>query len=226
MRKISAYTNNQNILLTLKSSRKLTVELNSEAPTGEVCVIDCSTSLDNLKYMFHPCIAIVAQSDCSALFDADYIIQMPFVVDTLEHIVELLIAEMEGYSYEKSVMSTVNDILTEIGMDVSRNGFNYAVRAVTEYIICNGRQKFKDIFSSVAQKNNTTTAAVERALRTAVEKTWQCGDIDKLYALFGNSIRPDKGKPSNAEFVAMIAQQFNHRKKNCIYSNKIYYALK
>ena len=77
------------------------------------------------------------------------------------------------------------------------------------YLKYGGQCKFCDIFEEIAQNNNTTAYAVERAIRTAIEKAWQYGDLQKMYALFGNSINPEKGKPSNAEFIAGIAMQLS-----------------
>ncbi len=62
------------------------------------------------------------------------------------------------------------------------------------------------LYPYVAGQCETTPQAVERAIRTAVESAWLHGNLDGIQALFGLSVDADKGKPTNAEFLAMLAQ--------------------
>ncbi|MEI3152835.1 MAG: sporulation initiation factor Spo0A C-terminal domain-containing protein [Eubacteriales bacterium] len=66
----------------------------------------------------------------------------------------------------------------------------------------------------MAKKYPTTSSRVERAIRHAIEVAWDRGDIDTLNAFFGYTIQNERGKPTNSEFIAMIAD--NMRLKNKI----------
>jgi two-component system response regulator (stage 0 sporulation protein A) len=72
----------------------------------------------------------------------------------------------------------------------------------------------KILYPSVAKKYATTTSRVERAIRHAIEVAWDRGDIDTLNSYFGYTIQNNRGKPTNSEFIAMIAD--NLRLKNKI----------
>jgi two-component system response regulator (stage 0 sporulation protein A) len=72
----------------------------------------------------------------------------------------------------------------------------------------------KILYPTVAKKYQTTSSRVERAIRHAIEVAWDRGDIDTLNAYFGYTIQNERGKPTNSEFIAMIAD--NLRLKNKI----------
>ena len=61
------------------------------------------------------------------------------------------------------------------------------------------------LYPQLAAAFDTTAARVERAMRHLVEVTWTRGDVDVLNRYFGNTVSPDKGKPTNGEFVARIS---------------------
>ena len=63
----------------------------------------------------------------------------------------------------------------------------------------------KVLYPSVAKKYQTTTSRVERAIRHAIEVAWDRGDVDTLNSYFGYTIQNNRGKPTNSEFIAMIA---------------------
>ncbi len=67
------------------------------------------------------------------------------------------------------------------------------------------------LYPAAAEKFSTTPAAVERCIRHAIEATWSRGDMTALERLFGLSIDPDRGKPTNREFLAMSAQHLRQR---------------
>ena len=72
----------------------------------------------------------------------------------------------------------------------------------------------KILYPTVAKKYQTTSSRVERAIRHAIEVAWDRGDLDTLNAYFGYTIQNERGKPTNSEFIAMIAD--NLRLKNKI----------
>ena len=69
----------------------------------------------------------------------------------------------------------------------------------------------KLLYPTVAKKFSTTSSRVERAIRHAIEVAWDRGDLDVLNAYFGYTINNDRGKPTNSEFIAMIADKIRLR---------------
>ena len=67
------------------------------------------------------------------------------------------------------------------------------------------------VYPALAEKANSTPAAVERCIRHAVESTWLSGDLAALHALFGASVDPDKGKPTNGETLAQLCEHARNR---------------
>jgi two-component system response regulator (stage 0 sporulation protein A) len=65
----------------------------------------------------------------------------------------------------------------------------------------------KQLYPAVAAVFNTTSSRVERAIRHAIEVAWDRGDVDTLNKIFGYTVSNDKGKPTNSEFIAMIADR-------------------
>ena len=71
----------------------------------------------------------------------------------------------------------------------------------------------KVLYPSVAKKYQTTTSRVERAIRHAIEVAWDRGDIDTLNSYFGYTVQNSRGKTTNSEFIAMIADNLRLRYK-------------
>ena len=69
------------------------------------------------------------------------------------------------------------------------------------------------LYPQIAAKFDTTAARVERALRHLIEVTWERSDMDALRKYFGNTIRVDKGKPTNGEFIARITNVVHQQLK-------------
>ena len=67
----------------------------------------------------------------------------------------------------------------------------------------------------MAKAYQTTASRVERAIRHAIEVAWDRGDLDVLNAYFGYTIQNSRGKPTNSEFIAMIADKLSLRLKRC-----------
>ncbi len=72
----------------------------------------------------------------------------------------------------------------------------------------------KTLYPTVAQDFHTTPSRVERAIRHAIEVAWDRGDTDVLDSIFGYTIATSKGKPTNSEFIAMIADKLRLHIKN------------
>ena len=65
----------------------------------------------------------------------------------------------------------------------------------------------KELYPGIAKRYSTTSSRVERAIRHAIEVAWQRGDVETINSLFGYTIQITKGKPTNSEFIAMIADK-------------------
>lgn len=103
----------------------------------------------------------------------------------------------------------VTDIIHQIGVPAHIKGYQYLrfaiVTAVVEPEIINAITK--QLYPRVAEKYDTTPSRVERAIRHAIEVAWDRGDIDTLNSYFGYTVHNSRGKPTNSEFVAMIADK-------------------
>ena len=67
----------------------------------------------------------------------------------------------------------------------------------------------KILYPTVAKRYHTTSSRVERAIRHAIEVAWDRGNVDVLYSYFGYTIQNSRGKPTNSEFIAMIADKIS-----------------
>ena len=112
--------------------------------------------------------------------------------------------------------SVVTSIILEIGVPAHIKGYQYLrdsiMLAVEEPDVINGVTKV--LYPSVAKRNGTTASRVERAIRHAIEVAWDRGDVDVLNSYFGYTIHNLRGKPTNSEFIAMIADKIRLNKKN------------
>lgn len=108
----------------------------------------------------------------------------------------------------------ITKIIHQIGVPAHIKGYQYLRTAIMMAIEDNNiiNSVTKILYPSVAQKYSTTSSRVERAIRHAIEVAWDRGDIDTLNSYFGYTIQNNRGKPTNSEFIAMIAD--NLRLKN------------
>ena len=110
----------------------------------------------------------------------------------------------------------VTEILHEIGVPAHIKGYNYLrdsiIMSIERPDIINAVTK--QLYPGVAKKYETTSSRVERAIRHAIEVAWDRGDVDVLNSYFGYTIHNDRGKPTNSEFIAMIADRLRLQLKN------------
>ncbi len=103
----------------------------------------------------------------------------------------------------------VTEIIHEIGVPAHIKGYQYLresiMMTVKDMEIINSITK--ELYPTVAKIYNTTPSRVERAIRHAIEVAWDRGDTDVLNGFFGYTIASGKGKPTNSEFIAMIADR-------------------
>ena len=113
--------------------------------------------------------------------------------------------EIEGRDLEKDV----TDMIHEIGVPAHIKGYQYLREAImmsVEDVEMLGSIT-KILYPTIAKKYQTTPSRVERAIRHAIEVAWSRGRMETLDALFGYTINTGKGKPTNSEFIALIADK-------------------
>lgn len=162
---------------------------------------------------------------------AGYYMVKPFDLDALISRIRQLMQELPKQAkatehptaFTKSLMPStaltlearVTDILHEIGVPAHIRGYHYIreaiIMSVNDMEILN--YITKELYPSIAKKCNTTPSRVERAIRHAIEVAWNRGKVDVIEQLFGYTINNHKGKPTNSEFIALIADRLRLEQK-------------
>ena len=122
---------------------------------------------------------------------------------------EELFTKMEMVKEVHDLEKDVTEMIHEIGVPAHIKGYQYLREAImlsvenTEMLSAITKQ----LYPTIAKKYGTTSSRVERAIRHAIEVAWGRGNMDTLNNLFGYTISLGKGKPTNSEFVALIADK-------------------
>lgn len=144
---------------------------------------------------------------------ADYYVLKPFSLDVLGK----RIRQMAGGREEarplmpasRGLDVEVTNLIHEIGIPAHIRGYLYmrdAIIMVVNRVEILGAVT-KELYPTIARKYNTTPSRVERAIRHAIEVAFNRGNVDMLGRLFGHSFNSDRGKPTNSEFIAMLADR-------------------
>lgn len=117
--------------------------------------------------------------------------------------------EMPEYDLEEEV----TDMIHEIGIPAHIKGYHYLrdsiMMAVEDMDVLNAITKI--LYPTVAKKNQTTSSRVERAIRHAIEVAWTRGKMETIDEMFGYTVSSGKGKPTNSEFIALLADTIRLR---------------
>ena len=120
-----------------------------------------------------------------------------------------------------SIESMVTGIIHEIGVPAHIKGYQYLreaiIIAVNDMDVINAITKV--LYPQVAKTFQTTPSRVERAIRHAIEVAWDRGDLDTLQRFFGYTVSNTKGKPTNSEFIALIADKLQLQLKSSEVAN-------
>lgn len=155
---------------------------------------------------------------------ADYYIMKPFdndmVLNRIKHVKTKTLKKpldtRKVNAYEKveesrknNLEGDVTNVIHEIGVPAHIKGYQYLreaiIMSVNDVEMLNSITKI--LYPSIAKKYQTTPSRVERAIRHAIEVAWSRGKMDTIDALFGYTINNGKGKPTNSEFIALIADK-------------------
>lgn len=150
---------------------------------------------------------------------ADYYILKPFSLDVLAQRIRQLAqsapdsaATTAGTTPPAGVRNLdmeVTRIIHEVGIPAHIKGYLYLREAILMVIEDVGLLSLvtKELYPSVARKYKTTPSRVERAIRHAIEVAWNRGNLSAIHRIFGHTVSKERGKPTNSEFIAMVADR-------------------
>ncbi len=158
-------------------------------------------------------------AEMAAAEGADYYLMKPCristVLERLRQMGTFFPPEEDSSSRSQSLESTVTSIIHEIGVPAHIKGYQYLreaiIIAVNDMDVINAVTKV--LYPEVAKHFGTTASRVERAIRHAIEVAWDRGDLETLQKYFGYTVSNAKGKPTNSEFIAMIADRLQLQRK-------------
>ena len=117
---------------------------------------------------------------------------------------------------ERNLETDVTNIIHEVGVPAHIKGYQYLrdaiIMSVTDMEMLNSITKI--LYPTIAKQHQTTPSRVERAIRHAIEVAWSRGKMDTIEELFGYTVSGGKGKPTNSEFIALIADKIRLEYKN------------
>lgn len=168
--------------------------------------------------------------ECVNHMDIDYCMMRPFKNEVLSHRIKQ-VAKIKGLehrviqrekekNFKKSNQTTVIDyefhmkqdvtkIIRDLGIPAHIKGYQYIregiIMAIEDINMMNYITKL--LYPTIAKKYKTTSSSVERAIRHAIEVAWSRGKVELLEEMFGYTISAGKGKPTNSEFIALIADK-------------------
>ena len=156
-----------------------------------------------------------------------YLVLKPCDMDSLvDRMEEIRIGEPQRApavrrSAPQSIEALVTGIIHEIGVPAHIKGYQYLreaiIIAVNDMDVINAITKV--LYPQVAKTFQTTPSRVERAIRHAIEVAWDRGDLDTLQRFFGYTVSNTKGKPTNSEFIALIADKLQLQLKSAEVGN-------
>ena len=167
-----------------------------------------------------PVIIIVTSTSNHALINrcmelgADYFMIRPCSNETLYERIKMLCVRFRGSDTgdrpgDRAIEITVTNTIHAVGVPANIKGYQYLrdaiIMSIKDSELINAVTK--QLYPKVAEKHNTSPSRVERAIRHAIEVACTRGNEETLYNLFGYTVSNNKGKPTNSEFIAMIADK-------------------
>ena len=171
-----------------------------------------------------PCVLVLFGFDSPELerevlqAGADYFFLQPFDLSEMATRIEASCGEGLALSRRSpsavgkpaTLEMQVTEMLHQIGVPAHIKGYQYLrdgiLMAIDDEEVINSITK--RLYPAVAKRFKTTSSRVERAIRHAIEVAWDRGDVDVLDHYFGYTVHTERGKPTNSEFIAMIADNF------------------
>lgn len=222
------------VFVCKKDGRVLLGEIESRMPDVVIAdvfmpnidMLGVLESLKTLRLEKSPAVLVISGYDNPQLEakllenGASYYFIKPFNVEALAQRVLLCAGQERCENVKQSdtisdrdLEFMITEIMHQIGVPAHIKGYHYLRDAMilsvkdTEYI----NAVTKMLYPTVAKMYNTTSSRVERAIRHAIEVAWDRGNVDVLDSYFGYTINNGRGKPTNSEFIAMIADKLRLR---------------
>ncbi len=146
-------------------------------------------------------------------YNVNYFILKPFELDDLESRIMGISKRKDDTKtldfYHNNLQVSITKILHELGIPSHIKGYQYIREGVS--IIFERPETIggitKELYPELASKFDTTVSRVERAIRHAIEVSWNRGDWELMEEIFGHSVDIDKAKPTNSEFIVTVADK-------------------
>ncbi|MDR2655720.1 MAG: sporulation transcription factor Spo0A [Oscillospiraceae bacterium] len=234
---------NFEVSMTLKDGKKLISKILEERPQVVLSdvFLPGADAIAVMKEILHrddiaekPKFMIMSASDNMDLQSevmasgATYYFLKPFDMETLAERIDQMVEKkdstiislkpgspLSSYHEPPDLEVLVTDIIHQIGVPAHIKGYHYLREAIILSVNDNDilNSVTKVLYPTVAKRFDTTSSRVERAIRHAIEVAWDRGDIDTLNSYFGYTINGGRGKPTNSEFIAMIADKLRLKLK-------------
>lgn len=184
--------------------------------------IRADETLSNTKIIFLSTVGSPRIISMAFNLGADYYIMKPCNPDILSKRI-MQVSGLSGWETDtypdgekpdeiceiSSIENDVTEIIREIGIPAHIKGYQYIregiIMAINDMNMLNFITKL--LYPSIAKKYKTTSSSVERAIRHAIEVAWGRGKIEVIEEMFGYTVSAGKGKPTNSEFIALIADK-------------------
>lgn len=137
-------------------------------------------------------------AECASL-GVDVFLRKPIAAEKVCERIRLWRSGRKRMAREENAVALevrVTEVIHQVGVPAHIKGYQYLREAIT-----------KVLYPSIAKKFHTTSSRVERAIRHAIEVAWDRGDLETLQSYFGYNVSGVKGKPTNSEFISMIADR-------------------
>jgi len=222
---IGAYEKGDDLLVQIKDKRPDIVLLNPVLPVidgvGVIEKIRMDTQLDQIRFIFvanekqikvlnvlnnRKNVRFYAWGQENDAFDK-LICELPeYDISSDLPINDLIVTHFDA---KKDLNIIVTRMIHEIGIPAHIKGYLYLRTAILMSVdnmdLLNAVTK--QLYPDIAKEYNTTDTRVERAIRHAIEVAWERGNLDMIHELFGYTVQADKGKPTNSEFIALVADK-------------------
>ena len=213
------------VFLSERDGDEILKYINEKQPSVVVCEAfmpnkDAIGVMNKLKsYSNAPKIIVISSSSNMELErqliqkGASYLILKPFKIDTIVDTIENVTKSVKEFEVtsqkEHTLEEKVTEMIHQIGVPAHIKGYHYLRKGIMLCVEDSSMLSFvtKVLYPEIAKFFQTTPSRVERAIRHAIEVAWDRGDIEILNSYFGYTIHNARGKPTNSEFIAMIADK-------------------
>lgn len=134
-------------------------------------------------------------------------IDIPFCMGRIEQHIRMRLHQEKAEEPDLRIRNTIRKLLIQMQMPMTINGFFYTIDAVEMAVNQPTLLKrlVSDLYPAVGKKHETAPSNIERCIRTAVEQTFERGELNALYPTFAHVIRSKTGKPANGDFIAVLS---------------------